>query len=239
MRLFAGPNGSGKSTLKGVLSHELLGAYLNPDEIESHIRETGSLSLAPFGVRTTAEEILAFFSSSSLLHDANMLSAARRLHFSGGQLHFDQVAVNSYFASVALDFLRTKLLEAGQSFTFETVMSHGSKIDILEKARKLGFRIYLYYIATEDPVINISRVEARVKLGGHPVPVEKIVSRYYRSLALLWDAIARTDRAYIFDNSGEGKNNTWLAEITGGDTMELKANEIPHWFQKAVLDKVP
>jgi predicted ABC-type ATPase len=43
--MFAGPNGSGKSTLKTVLPEELLGVYLNPDEIESSIRTTGSISV--------------------------------------------------------------------------------------------------------------------------------------------------------------------------------------------------
>ncbi len=33
LRMFAGPNGSGKSTLKSVLRPELLGVYINPDDI--------------------------------------------------------------------------------------------------------------------------------------------------------------------------------------------------------------
>lgn len=37
MRMFAGPNGSGKSTIKEVISEELLGIYVNPDEIEKEI----------------------------------------------------------------------------------------------------------------------------------------------------------------------------------------------------------
>lgn len=41
--MFAGPNGSGKSTLKSVLIPELLGVYLNPDEIEATIKRTGTL----------------------------------------------------------------------------------------------------------------------------------------------------------------------------------------------------
>ena len=36
--MFAGPNGSGKSTLKSYVPVELLGVYLNPDEMESEIR---------------------------------------------------------------------------------------------------------------------------------------------------------------------------------------------------------
>lgn len=38
LRMFAGPNGSGKSTLNSIISKELLGVYINPDEIEKEIR---------------------------------------------------------------------------------------------------------------------------------------------------------------------------------------------------------
>ena len=65
--MFAGPNGSGKSTLKSVLMPELLGVYLNPDEIEASIRKTGWLRTADYGVATTAEEILSFFFGARLL----------------------------------------------------------------------------------------------------------------------------------------------------------------------------
>ena len=34
LRVFAGPNGSGKSTIKDVINTNLLGVYINPDEIE-------------------------------------------------------------------------------------------------------------------------------------------------------------------------------------------------------------
>jgi len=67
------------------------------------------------------------------------------------------------------------------SFTFETVMSHCSKIDILMQAQATGYRTYLYFVATDDSTINISRVRNRVKLGGHDVPADKIEARYYRT----------------------------------------------------------
>ena len=52
LRMFAGPNGSGKSTIKSVLPPELLGVYLNPDEIEEGIRQRGFLDMQTFGVAT-------------------------------------------------------------------------------------------------------------------------------------------------------------------------------------------
>jgi len=57
------------------------------------------------------------------------------------------------------------------------------------------------------------------------VPEDRIEKRYYRSVDLLMDAIRLTNRAYIFDNSGD--RQSWLAEITEGKTLELKAEKIP------------
>lgn len=238
--MFAGPNGSGKSTLKSYLPKELLGVYLNPDEIEQAIRTHGFLDFATFGVTTTADEVLAFFYDSSFLASAGLGESARQLRFANNRLDFARVAVNSYFASVAGDFLRHKLLEQKVSFTFETVMSHPSKVALLAEAQQAGYRTYLYFVATDDPAINISRVRNRVRLGGHDVPEDRIVTRYHRSLELLLDAIHQTNRAYVFDNSGDNKDqkHTWLAEITDGRVLELKSDQIPAWFKRAVLDKI-
>ncbi|MEI6702395.1 MAG: zeta toxin family protein [Deltaproteobacteria bacterium] len=235
MRMFAGPNGSGKSTIKGVIEPELLGVYINPDDIEKEIASFDFLDFSLYGVETTGDEVLLFFQESPFLAEAGLADESGELRFSDGKLSFFAVAVNSYFASVAADFIRQKLLDAGVSFTFETVMSHPDKVAILKKAQLRGFRTYLYYIATEDPEINISRVENRVGAGGHPVPREKIVERYYRSLDLLTDAVQYTDRAYIFDNSFHEK--VWIAEVTGGNDLEIKTDTIPHWFKIALWDK--
>lgn len=67
LRMFAGPNGSGKSTLKTVLPPELLGIYLNPDEIEARIRRDGSLGVDEFGLTIAPEtdsELLRFLQQS-------------------------------------------------------------------------------------------------------------------------------------------------------------------------------
>ncbi len=236
--MFAGPNGSGKSTLKSVLPLELLGVYLNPDEIEQEIRRQGFLDVSAYGVTATAEEVLPFMRSSGLLISAGHSDATQRLGFERGRLGFANVEVNAYFASVVVDFLRKKLLKQGTSFTFETVMSHCGKVELLEAAQGLGYRTYLYYIATEDPAINISRVRNRVKQGGHAVPEDRIVTRYHRSLDLLMAAIRHTNRAYVFDNSGDNQQRIWIAAITDGKLLEMKTDQMPAWFKRAVMDKI-
>jgi predicted ABC-type ATPase len=236
LRMFAGPNGSGKSTIKSVIGPELLGHYINPDDIERDIRQNGFLDVAVFGTTTTAGEILSFFGQSTLLQKAALTEEGEKLTFSQSKLQFDTVKVNSYFAAVAADFLRRKLLKKQVSFSFETVMSSSDKVALLQTAQGLGYHTYLYYVATEDPAVNILRVQNRVAEGGHPVPEDKIVSRYHRSLDLLMEAVRYTNRAYIFDNTGT--EQIWLAEITDGIEMELKTDTMPQWFSQAVLDKI-
>jgi predicted ABC-type ATPase len=236
--MFAGPNGSGKSTLKGIIPPTLLGVYLNPDDLQREIAERGFLDVRALGIDAQRDDILPFFSASPFLGQVGLADAAAALRFDNGKLDFTGVAVNAYFASVAADFLRRKLLDQGRSFSFETVMSSRDKVDLLTSARSLGFRTYLYYIATDDPAINLARIQARVRLGGHDVPADKVVSRYHRSLELLLDAIRASNRAYMFDNSRSGGDHTWVAEITEGHELVLRSDAMPHWFQRAVLDRI-
>lgn len=235
LRMFAGPNGSGKSTFKSMIRPELLGIYVNPDELEKEIREYDFLDLEHYQIKATEREILDFFIHSPLLKKMDLLDEAHNLHFNDEKLIFRDVAVDAYFASVAADFIRNKLIEYSKSFTFETVMSFPDKVELLRKAQAMGYRTYLYYVATEDPSINISRVRYRVRMGGHPVPEDKIAPRYQRSLDLLSQAIPFTNRAYIFDNSTH--EHIWLAEITDGKILEMKTDQVPAWFKKALLSK--
>lgn len=236
--MFAGPNGSGKSTIKEVVPSELLGVYINPDEIEKELRKTAQLNLASFQVKSTNTEFITYLKSSSLLKKVNLLHRLDSFSCIKNIISSDSIEINSYYASVISSFIREKLLNSKTSFTFETVMSSPDKVEFLNKARKNGFRTYLYFIATEDPQINISRVAHRVKVGGHPVPEEKIVSRYHRSLSLLPQAINNADRAYLFDNSGD--KSVWLAEVVNGVELEYKSELIPNWFKstlKEILSK--
>lgn len=235
LRMFAGPNGSGKSTIKDVINKELLGVYINPDEIEKEINHYGFIDFYNYGFETNTKEVLNFFHCSTLLKSVDLLEEASFLKYNDAKLIFSDVSVNSYFASVCADFIRKKLLESRKSFTFETVMSSYDKIELLKLSKKLGYRNYLYYIATSDPIINISRVKNRVTLQGHNVPENKIISRYYRSLDYLKDAVKLSDRAYVFDNSSCEK--TWICEITDGTTVDMKVDIAPKWVHEYLLDK--
>ena len=173
------------------------------------------------------------------MRQAGLEDEAATPRFIDGKIDFFNVNINSYYASVAADFLRQILLAQRTSFSFETVMSAPDKVALLAKAQQMGYRTYLYYVATDDPAINCARVQARVRQGGHDVPHEKIVSRYHRSLDLLLPAIRVSDRAYLFDNSRSGGDQTWIAEVTDGHDLTIRTTSIPPWFQRALWDKIP
>lgn len=154
-----------------------------------------------------------------------------------GNLHFEG-ELNSYVASDIASFLRNTLLEKGVSFAFETVFSHESKLDFMKKAKEMGYKVYFYFLATDDPLININRVDIRVEKHGHAVDSKKIVDRYYRSLGFLVDAVRTSYRAFLFDNSG--LYFELVAKIDFGKNVELLDydKQIPNWFVTNFYDKV-
>jgi predicted ABC-type ATPase len=233
--MFAGPNGSGKTTVKNGLPPGLFDVYVNPDDIEKTVRDTGTLDLAPFGVTFDPAELLDYFTSSAFLKANQLADAAAVIDCRDGRIDFRGLAMNSYYASVLSDALRRKLLSASMSFSFETVMSAPDKVELLREAQSNGFRTYLYFVATNDPRINVERVRNRVAEGGHGVPEVKIIERYHRSLDLLREAVRHTNRAYFFDTTEE--EPWYFAEITDGARIDLKSDEMPEWFKVAVWDR--
>ncbi|MCH4810000.1 zeta toxin family protein [Vreelandella neptunia] len=216
LRLIAGPNGSGKTTLtQFLISKNIpLGQYLNPDDIAKHIELSSVLERAAAAL--SIEETLLDHVSKDF---------------------------ETYFAAISAQAiaigLRNDWLESGLSLTYESVMSHESHLNFVEKALNLGFEPYLYYICTSSPEINQARVAQRVSSGGHDVPTDKIISRYNASLSLLHEMIGKCRRAYFFDNSSE--MHLHFAEATPDgylDIYESMFNQIDSdWFVKSVLKK--
>jgi len=223
VRMFAGPNGSGKSTIKAILNDDLLGVYINPDEIEKELLANGYLDFDIYGISMDKENVIKYITSFDFYKVQKS-----DLEVKENKVIFESSIINSYLASLCASLIREELLKNKKSFTFETVMSSYDKVEFLKKAQNNGYRTYLYYVATSDVEINFSRVLNRVKLGGHNVPKAKIQSRYYKSLENLYDAIKYSNRAYIFDNSSIKR--TWIAEITNAKEVELLSENIPYWF---------
>ena len=232
MRVFAGPNGSGKTTIVKSLQSEIpFGVYVNADDIESLLKESKVLLFNAYQISVSQAELQDFFKKSQFAplkrKEKDLWS---KLFIKENVLHID-TKVDSYLAADLAEFIRQQLLANDISFTYETVMSHESKIDFLQQAREKEYRVYLYFIATEDPEINVSRVNIRVAQHGHYVEPALITNRYYKSLTHLKEAVKKSNRAYIWDNSGNA--SLLIAEITeGSDVRIIDTDKVPNWFVK-------
>ncbi len=128
---------------------------------------------------------------------------------------------------------RQQWIAQQESFAFETVMSHPSKLALLEQAKTLGYQVIVVFVATNNPQINVRRVALRVQEGGHDVPTDKVIARYHRSLALLPRAVELADVSYIFDNSQTAE---LILQVIGGSISIVK-EPIPNWVQVSLLSK--
>ena len=198
--------------------------------MRKQLPESRLLNLGKWNVLLTDAELREFAArpgSQRLPEDQT-----RQLRIEQNVLLLGHAHLDSYLAAWIAELLRFHLLASQQSLTFETVMSHPSKLDFLREARLAGYRTYLYFVATADPAINIARVAVRVAKGGHPVAQAKIVERYRRSLALLRPALKLTDRAYIFDNSGT--EPVLVAEVLNGKEVTYKTAQVLSWVDEAI-----
>lgn len=129
---------------------------------------------------------------------------------------------------------RYECLEQKKDFVFETVFSSDEKLEFVSKAKKAGFFIRLFFVCTNNPSINAKRIAQRVMEGGHEVPISKIISRYYKSIANAAQAIELVDRAYIYDNSVEDELPQLIYRTVDGKVFKQYTDNVPEWAESLV-----
>jgi len=146
----------------------------------------------------------------------------------------DDPVVHGHDAAMAAQAAREELLARREPFIAETVASHPSKVEFVQRARAAGYHVHLIVVAVPED-LSVARVVHRVAAGGHDVPEDKIRSRWQR----LWDHVASmielVDSAEIFDNSGPGPRT--IATFTAGDLVG--AARWPNWAPTALTSRWP
>ncbi len=249
LRIFAGPNGSGKSTIiKSIQNYRIgsekinFGVYINADDIAEELK-TKYIDFGSYGIRIRPKKFheLALLSGlTGKIFSTDRFTNSYSLR--GGILKLKEASAVNRLAQIITEVLRQLFIEHRIRFSFETVFSHRSKLDIMQKASEAGYKVYLYFVSTEDPSINDFRVRARVAKGGHSVPANKIISRYDRSLDLLYEASQLAYQVFFFDNSEDGKDFRLFAHfriVNGKKEWSITDEEhYPGWFKKYYLAKI-
>jgi hypothetical protein len=105
-----------------------------------------------FDIKTNKHEIISFFENHPLTkRSENSDFISEITYIDKGFISFHNIGFDSYLSAILTDFLRYKFLDAGKSFTFETVMSSPNKIEILKKAQEEGYRTYLLLCCNRRP----------------------------------------------------------------------------------------
>lgn len=115
-----------------------------------------------------------------------------------------------------------KFIETETSFVLESTLSGNYLVKAIEKAKQQGYATRLVYVFLGSPNDCIQRIKLRVKLGGHFVPDEDVIRRYYRSKKNFWNTYKNlVDSWVMIYNSTDtapqrvaiGKSNSFVVEI--------------------------
>ncbi|MDQ0637768.1 putative ABC-type ATPase [Pedobacter sp. W3I1] len=240
LRIFAGPNGSGKTTLFDSIKSSYFSTriFINADLLEEEFKKKNFLNLSDFEIDANNEDFESFCFRNGLFIKAGFDKKTWNLAIRENVIVkaiSSSITHNSYHFAIIADFIRYSLIRNKKSFSFETVFSHASKLDLIDFAHRNNYKVYLYFIGTETPKMNLERVKDRVSKGGHLVDAEKIEKRYFLTMDLLIEMLKKVDQTYLWDNS-EAKHN-YVGEICDG-ILNLQFTNIPNWIDTYILDKI-
>jgi predicted ABC-type ATPase len=148
--------------------------------------------------------------------NADLIAAPERAALQAGRLMLGEIR---------------RLAAEKADFAFETTLSGRTYEAMLREFRAQGYRICLYFLWLPDVSMNLERVAARVRQGGHNVPEDDVRRRYRRGIANFLTVYRQlADSWTLFDNSGR-----WPREIAFalGDESTILDTEAFQRFTEA------
>ena len=118
-------------------------------------------------------------------------------------------------------------IDKGVSFAQETTLSGYKTEATAKQVKDMGYHVRLFYIGLDSAEESISRIENRVKRGGHDIPSDDVVRRF----ASRWEAVAKVlpycDEAEFYDN---GNGFILVAEYRNGELRTI-GSRVPQWLE--------
>ncbi len=94
-------------------------------------------------------------------------------------------------------------IQQGNSFSFESTLSGKSWLPFLRAAIKTDYQITTYFVFVNGVAESLSRIESRVRAGGHAIPAATVARHYPRCFRNFWDLYRPLSHDwYLIDNSG-------------------------------------
>lgn len=132
---------------------------------------------------------------------------------------------------------RERCLRERVDFAFESVCSHPSKLEFLDRAAAAGYEIHVFFVTLPSPELNVERVRLRVLQGGHDVPTDRIFGRWKRTMELLPEIAARAHRIMLFDNGSPPEAPkirlvAWNEIGDQGEAVIVREADAPVWVER-------
>lgn len=73
-------------------------------------------------------------------------------------------------------------ISSKEDFAFETTLSGRKDLKLIDRLKREGWEVGLYYLVVQSVKVSKARVAERVAHGGHNIPIAAIERRFSRSL---------------------------------------------------------
>ena len=124
-----------------------------------------------------------------------------------------------------IERMRT-LIREGRDFAFETTCSGRAHVTLLRRCKIEGWKVTLLYLWLPSPQNALDRVARRVRQGGHGIPADVVVRRYWSGLKNMHRLyLPLADFAAIYDNWDSGR--VLIAERTPGALLAI--HDLARW----------
>ncbi len=111
-----------------------------------------------------------------------------------------------------------ELIQAGIDFIVEVTLAGKGFARTISQLKSAGYTVSIVFIFLKSAETSVARVRNRVQGGGHHVPTEDVIRRFYRSKYNFWYTYRNlVDRWSLFYNSTEH-----FQEVASGEGNEVK-----------------
>lgn len=116
-----------------------------------------------------------------------------------------------------------ELIQSGTDFIVEVTLSGKGFARTISQLKRAGYTVAIVFVFLKSAETCIARVRNRVSAGGHHVPTEDVVRRFYRSKHNFWHTYRNlVDRWSLVYNSAEHPQEVAFGE--GDQLMVIDRN---------------
>jgi len=152
----------------------------------------------------------------------------RCAELNGGSYHATPVAIRKQAQAECEQFIND-CTARGISFAVESTLRTTIAIEQAARARAVGFRATMVFVATDNVEENIRRIERRGLLGGHSASEGRIRQIYESSLRNLRVALDVFDELRLYDNAGPDAIPRFVRHYVDRQIV-FEATPLPAWL---------